>query len=112
MCQELFEKIVINKFYMELKMYRNQKIGVFCFFKWLSEQYIQLERKTLPYSLKLGYFPDSRNFVLKNGKIFMKVEFSGQKDAIEIELSEIIEQNLFEYFSPADKKKDFFYSLQ
>lgn len=77
------------------------KITKINFFKWITEHYIQLERKTLPYLCKFSGFTE------KDGKVFAKVEFSGQFAAQEVELEKIIEQNLFEYFSPIDKKRLF-----
>lgn len=89
-------------------MSKNRNINIFYLLKWLSEQYIQLERKILPYPFKLGCISDDNYFSIKNGITHANVELSGQKDTFEIELSKIIEQNLFEYFSPKDKKQIFY----
>ena len=88
-------------------MQKPQKVNLFQIFKWLSERYIQLEKQTLAYPCRLSYFDNNKLFISKKGKVFVKIEFSGQKEIVDAELSQIIEQNLFEYFSPTDKKKIF-----
>lgn len=93
---------------MEIGMSNSQKVTVFNFIKWLTTHYIQLEKKTIPYPFRLGCFPNTNNyFSIKNEKLLTRVEFSGQKDIFEVEIVAIINQNLFEYFSPEDKKKIF-----
>lgn len=82
-------------------MLKEQKSTVFSFFKWMANQYIQLERKTLPYTCKFG------GLLQRSGNVFVIVEFSGQLNTIEIELSKLVEENLFEFFCPDDKKKIF-----
>lgn len=82
-------------------MLKIQKISIFTAFKWLSEKYIELEKKTIPYSCKLGAA------INKNNKQFIEIIFSGQSHAIIINAEKVIEQNLFEYFSPEDKKRIF-----
>ena len=83
------------------------KANLLYFFKWMSEQYIRLEKESLTYPFKLSFSKKSRFYFLKKESIFLRVELSGRKDILDIELAQIIQQNLFEFFSPEDKKNIF-----
>lgn len=82
-------------------MTMNQKTSIFSFVKWLSTKYIELEKKTIPNPFKLS------GVIEKNNRKYIKVEFSGQAHAIEIEPEVVVEKNIFEYFSAEDKKRIF-----
>ncbi|TAK76901.1 MAG: hypothetical protein EPO11_03450 [Gammaproteobacteria bacterium] len=74
------------------------RIAIFGLVKWLAEKYIELEKQTLPHPCKLN------DILYRDNKPFAQVQFSGQSHEVEIELTLIIEKNLFEYFSSEDKK--------
>lgn len=82
-------------------MINNQRISIFNVIKWLTERYVELEKETLPNACKLI------GIVEKNNKRLVKVQLAGLLNEIEINPEKIIENNLFEYFSTADKKKLF-----
>lgn len=79
----------------------SQKNTLANFFSWLSHTYITLERKAIPYPCKLI---DMRYFM---NDIYLEIQYSGLTDKIELNITKVIEQNIFEYFSPSDKKKIF-----
>ena len=78
-------------------MEKNQN-SIIAFVIWLTEKYIELEKRTLPYPCKLTgtLFTPTEKLV--------QIQFSGQSHEIKINIESIIEKNLFEYFSPQDKK--------
>lgn len=84
--------------------YGSEKIS--CFLKAIFQQYTRLERSILPYLCKIDGDSET-GFIEKNNEIFAKVIYSGQIDMLEIPLSQVIEKNFFELFSPEDKKKLF-----
>lgn len=79
-------------------MARRSTITIFALIKWFKNYYVSLEKDVLPFPCKLV------GFTQKNGETFVKIEFSGQINTIEIEIKKIIKENLFEHFSPQDKK--------
>lgn len=91
-----------NSRVMEFSMLKNQSDVILNFVRWLSGKYIELERKTLPYPCKLA------GFTYKKNVCYAQVQFSGQSHFVEIAPEIIIEKNLFEYFSPNDKKLIFY----
>lgn len=66
---------------------------------WLGQYYLSLEKQALGYPCRI-------NKMLPNNSV--RVQFSGQIDTIDVEIQKIIDTNLFEYFSPSDKKLIFF----
>jgi hypothetical protein len=88
------------------KMKKSQNNAIITFVKWLTEKYIELEKRTLPYPCKLIGIKYNQNQKL------IQIQFSGQSHAIEVNIDIIIEKNLFEYFSPQDKKTPFFSSIR
>ena len=88
-------------------MSKNHHINVFDFLKWIAGYYLQLEKKTIPYPCKLGRFENNSFLCIKQNKLIVRVEFSGQINILDLQLNELMEAELFEYFSPQDKKKLF-----
>jgi len=82
-------------------MSKSHRMPLFGFVKWLSNSYIELEKKTLPNACRLI------GIITRNNTQLVQVQFSGQSHKIEIDPKKIIELNLFEYFSSVDKKKLF-----
>lgn len=82
-------------------MLKNQRISIFNLVKWLTDRYIELEKKTLPNACKL------LDLVERDNKQLAKIQLAGSLNEIEIDPEKIIEHNLFEYFSSADKKRLF-----
>ncbi len=79
-------------------MPENQKISIFGAIKWLTNRYVQLEKRTLPYHCKIIVF------VNRSGKKLAQVQFAGHSHILEMDPQKLIDENLFEYFSPPDKK--------
>lgn len=79
-------------------MPENHKLSIFTAIKWLTERYIQLEKRTLPYHCKVIGFID------RSGKKLAQVQFAGHSHIIDVDPQKLIDENLFEYFSPSDKK--------
>lgn len=82
-------------------MLGTQLASFFTLFKWMAEQYLQLERKVLPYSCKVTAF------IERNNQKLVQIQFSGHNHTLEIDIQKLINENLFEYFSPTDKKSIF-----
>ena len=87
-------------------MSKVKKIPFISFFNWVTEKYIELEKKSLPYPCKLI------ETIFKNNIPFVVVQISGQSHVIEIDPEKLIEYNLFEYFSTTDKKQIFYLANQ
>lgn len=84
-------------------MGKNEKISFANFIIWISNAYKSLERRAIPYPCKLT------GIKLKAGITYLEIQYSGLTDNIELDINKVVEQNIFEYFSPADKKKIFYY---
>lgn len=73
----------------------------FNFINWLTQKYIKLEKQTLPYPCKVI------KVISKNNQKIVQIQLAGQSHIIEADSRKIIEENLFQYFSPTDIKKLF-----
>lgn len=71
---------------------------LFNWINWLTNKYVELERKTLPFPCKL------QNIIKKEKKKFAQIQIAGQVHFLEVEVTSLIQKNLFEFFSPQDKK--------
>ncbi len=98
--QEYQSQIMPIKLHGLMKM-TNEPYSFLKIFRWFIEKYLQLEKSVLPFPCKLvnisGTYP----------KKLAQVQFTGHTHVIEIEVKQIINENLFEYFSAEDKKKLF-----
>lgn len=79
-------------------MSHNTKISFFTWAKWIRDKYVNLEKQTIPHAFK---YLSTREV---DNKQIILIGFSGQTHTIELPLKQIIKNNLFEYFSSADKK--------
>jgi len=60
-----------------------------------------LEKKALPYPCKLI------KIIEKQSELLAQIQFSGQSHVLEVDPKKIIDENLFQYFSPLDIKQLF-----